>query len=116
MAVALRFIIFAIPGLILYLICILALIVEIEEKGFTNINPILSGFLALLGILSMLYGAGKWKQWRYIWIFISIPLSILLCEISNIEIFDPKLDIGLVVLLAASLTSCVVRRSYKKDV
>lgn len=116
LVVSLRFIFSAIPGLILFLVCILALIVEIGERGSTNIHPVLSGVIALLGILMMLYGAGLWKQWRYIWVFISIPLAILLYEISNIELIDEKLDIGLVSLLAASFTSGVVRKSYKEDV
>jgi len=112
--VALRFIFAAIPGLCLFLLFSVAFFIEIEKKGSANIHPLLSGAMVILGILMMLYGAGLWKQWRYVWVFASIPLSILVYELLNIEIIDEKLDIGLVALLAASFTNGVVRQLYKK--
>jgi hypothetical protein len=115
MAVSLRFIFLAIPGLITFLVFSLALFLEIDEKGFTKIHPALSSVIALLGILMMLYGAGLWKQWRYIWVFISIPLSIFLYEIINVEIIDSKADIGLVSGIVAAFTLGLVRISYKKS-
>lgn len=114
MVVALRFIFSAIPGLCLFLIFVFAFFIEIEKKGSANIHPLFSGSIVILGILMMLYGAGLWKQWRYVWVFVSIPLSILLYDFLNIEIIDEKLDIGLVALLAASFTNGVVRQLYKK--
>ena len=35
--------------------------------------------LAVLGALSMLYGVGEWGRWAYLGVFLSIPLSMLLC-------------------------------------
>src|SRR5262245_22946401 len=70
------FIFCAIPGLLLLLVFSTALFGHYYDPNFNAPNPVLSGGLAAVGAAMMLIGAGKWGKWRYILVFLSIPLSL----------------------------------------
>ena len=71
----LLFLLCAIPGLALFLVYTLYLAVHFYAPEGRVPGPLLSSALAIAGILLMLIGVGKWRQWLYILVFLSIPLS-----------------------------------------
>jgi hypothetical protein len=71
------FIITAIPGLALLLFGSLDLIANYFDQRAAHGNPLVSCFIAIIGMLLMLLGVGEWGKWRYLVVFLAIPLSLL---------------------------------------
>jgi hypothetical protein len=46
-----------------------------------SITPFLSLPLVFIGLFMMLYGAGEWRRWAYLWVFLSIPISLCLLHL-----------------------------------
>jgi hypothetical protein len=119
LVISLKFLFAAIPGLFLFLVFTGKFFVDISEPGSTFILQIWSSLAVVAGIIMMLYGTGLWGQWRYIFVFISIPLSFLLYgflySVSNFELFDVSTDIFLFLCVTVLLTYYAVRKSVKKQ-
>jgi hypothetical protein len=68
--IGIRFIVF---GLVGFYLCILSGIFALDKPvEFFLMLP-----LSALGLLMMLFGVGCWGQWRYLWVFGSMPICLL---------------------------------------
>jgi hypothetical protein len=78
--IAPRFILFGVFGFVVMFVAFIALL-----ERLTSIRPI-KGFLLPLGMivvsglgaLMMLLGVGEWGRWGYLFVFLSMPVSLLL--------------------------------------
>ena len=70
--IALRFIVFGVGGFWLLMFCWIARL----EPATHLMNPFLALPLGLIGALMMLFGAGEWGRWAYLWVFLSTPLVV----------------------------------------
>lgn len=50
-----------------------------------HVNPITAGVGIIVGLALMLVGVGKWRQWQYGLVFLSVPLSFF-----GYIVFDSK--------------------------
>ena len=111
----LRFIFCAIPGLFLFLVFSTALFGRFFDPIGNYPNPLIScGVVAASSVL-MLFGVDKWKQWRYLLVFLSIPASLFGYILVDKEASGDKLVPGIIVGILAFLTLYFVRRSYRKS-
>jgi hypothetical protein len=72
---AIRFVLLAVPGLLLFLFCCLALIAELSYSEIHVMHPLLAVFLAFAGALMILAGPGQRGHWAYLWVFLSLPIA-----------------------------------------
>jgi hypothetical protein len=78
--IALRFIVFGVFGFIVMLSSFVALVDRLtsiqHERGY--LIPL--GLIAVCGLgeVMMLFGVGEWGRWGYLFVFLSIPVSLLL--------------------------------------
>ncbi len=75
----LLFIVCAIPGLVLILVATLMLEAYFDPQTIhltNNWHPAVSISVLAAGLLLVLVGVGKWKQWRYLFVFLAIPVSM----------------------------------------
>ena len=107
------FVFCAISGLFLFLVFSTAIFGRFYDQNFNAPNPILSGVLAASGMLLMLIGVGRFKQWRYLFVFLSIPISLFGYILLDTHAAGGKLAPGIVVASIAFLTLYLVRRSYR---
>lgn len=77
--IALRFIVFGVGGFAAIWIGWLSLIIVIDPAPNDErlISPVLAIPLILVGAVMMLYGSGQWRRWQYLWVFLSMPATIL---------------------------------------
>lgn len=113
--VGVRFILFGVGGFLLMLLCglmLLTYVLEPENRPHV-LSPFLSLPLVLLGSLLMLLGSGGWGRWRYLWVFLSIPLSLSLLLVLPSS-WDTKDAAVLLPALAAAISYGFVRWSYQR--
>ena len=103
----------AIPGLFLFLVFSTALFGSFFDQNFKDPNPILSGVLAASGMLLMLIGVGRLRQWRYLLVFLSIPVSLFGYILLDPHAAGGKLAPGFATAFVAFFTLYLVRRSYR---
>ncbi|MGB7283270.1 MAG: hypothetical protein WBE13_13485 [Candidatus Acidiferrum sp.] len=72
---AIRLVVLAVPGFLIFMFCCLGLIIELSHGEPFVINPRLAPFLALVSALMILAGTGRWGRWAYLWVFLSIPVA-----------------------------------------
>jgi uncharacterized membrane protein len=72
---ALLFIFCAIPGLALSIYSLAQIISRFVDLHPKVPHPLISSATAILGLLMMLAGVGKWKKWRYLLVFLAFPVS-----------------------------------------
>jgi len=72
---AIRFFTLGVGGFFIFIVCSLALIVELSYGEPMVMNPFLGVPIAFVSGLMILAGTGKWKRWAYMWIFLSIPIA-----------------------------------------
>lgn len=77
---ALRFVLFGLGGLWLLTIFSFEFIAGVRRQPNTAsfISPLLALPIALVGALMMLFAVGGWGQWAYLWVILSIPITLLL--------------------------------------
>jgi peptidoglycan/LPS O-acetylase OafA/YrhL len=111
------FLLCAVPGLILLLYSSLALIfIFFDPSVGVYINPFLYAGGVIFGLILILIGVGKWGQWRYSLVFLSIPVSLLL--VFSLELWKVSVDelmVGSIVGIVAFFTLYLVKRSYHKS-
>jgi hypothetical protein len=71
---AIRFVVLAIPGFLIFVGCCLGLIIELSYGEPFTMDPPLAPLLGLAGGLMILGGTGQWGRWAYLWVFLSIPV------------------------------------------
>ena len=76
--IAIRFIILGVGGAIAVMISWLSLLFAFDPPGERLLSPLVAVMLGLVGALMMLYGGGQWGRWAYLWVFLSMPIAVLL--------------------------------------
>ena len=110
------------PGLALSIYSLAQLISRFVDLHPKVPHPLISSATAILGLLMMLAGVGKWKQWRYFLVFLAFPVSFF-----GYVLVEPKLIsggpetvpfevAGLIMFTGIStfLTYYAVRRYYRR--
>jgi hypothetical protein len=107
--VAIRFGIFGIGGAAVLLFFLMDF-AEAMAKNLTFVSPQLSLPLAIVGVIMMVFGAGAWGRWAYLWVFLSIPSGM------GLWVIFPHMGwrLGLFLVAAPLLGSySIVRRYYR---
>jgi len=76
--IAVRFVVFGMGGFLLMLACWVNFIERLTNKYEHSVWPLVLAPLTVMGAVLMLYGVGEWGRWIYLWVFLSLPLSMLL--------------------------------------
>ena len=76
--IAARFVLFGLLGFWVMLGFTVAFASRVSGHDPHLISPFLSLPLALVGAVMMLYGVGEWGRWAYLWVFLSMPISLWL--------------------------------------
>ena len=108
--VAVRFVLFGIGGFWAMLGFTIAFALRLMEHDQHMISPWLSLPLACVGALMMLYGVGEWGRWAYLWVFLSIPIS--LCLLLLIPGTGSSKELPVIVAAAAAFVSYGAVRAY----
>lgn len=116
LVVGIKFVFCAVPGLFVFLAFSFVLIDQLLDPQDKAPHPFVTAGLAALGLVLILFGLGRWSQWRYALVFVSLPVSVWLYSLLNITLVDPKLDAGLVAAIVGFLTYYIMKRSYGKAV
>ena len=111
--ISFRFVAFGVAGFLIMMYFLLAFFARIIEHDLSLVHPLLSFPLALIGALMMLFGAGEWGRWAWLWVFFSIPLSMLVCGFIG---FGGKEIFLVVAMVAAIITYLAVRYYYKREI
>ena len=108
-----RFVIFGLGGLWLLIFFSIEFIAGIHpQNAVTSTNPLLALPIALAGALMILFAVGSWGRWAYLWVILSIPITLLLTTI--VLPGDKGLAVGLAVAVNASATNAAVRAYYRR--
>jgi hypothetical protein len=115
--IAFRFVLFGVGGFALLWISMLAL-VDFSSPGERWMSPYFALPLSFVGALMMLFGAGEWGRWAYLFVFISTPfVMFLFFVIPWPKWVDNNLNKGSIVLifvLPFILTYIAARRYYRR--
>src|ERR1700722_14749811 len=111
--VALRFVLFGLGGLWLLIIFSVEFLAGVRPQVDTTIfiSPLLALPIALVGALMMLFAVGGWGQWAYLWVILSLPITVLL--VGTVLPGDKGLATGLAIAVTASASHAAVRASYR---
>jgi hypothetical protein len=72
---AIKFVVLAVPGFLIFVGCCLGLIIELSYGEPFTTDPALAPLLALVSALMILAGAGQWGRWAYLWVFLPTPFA-----------------------------------------
>jgi hypothetical protein len=88
---AIKFVVLAVPGFLIFMGCCLGLIIELSYGEPFTMDPALAPVLGLVSALMILAGTGQWGRWAYLWVFLSIPIVGLLWAMifKRDNFFDP---------------------------
>ncbi len=111
---ALRFVFLGLGGLWLLIIFSFEFMAGVHPQDVTgtSISPLLALPIALIGALLMLFAVGGWGQWAYLWVILSIPITLLL--ITTVLPGDKGLAVGLAFAVTASASNAAVRAYYRR--
>jgi hypothetical protein len=76
--IVVRFVLFGCLGLYVVFVFTVAFVAQVFYQDRDSITPFLSLPLAFVGLFMMLYGVGEWRRWAYLWVFLSMPISLCL--------------------------------------
>jgi hypothetical protein len=112
--IALRFVSFGLGGLWLLIIFSFEFIAGVHPQPatVTSISPLLALPIALAGALMILFAVGSWGRWAYLWVILSIPLTLLLT--TTVLPGDKGIAVGLALALTASASNAAVRAYYRR--
>lgn len=107
------FLFFAIPGFLLSLGAAIGFCSPIKEGEGGTATQLACALICIIGSFMMLLGTGKWGAWRYLYVFLSIPvmLCVLILIIPPGDKFAPAIIVGIVYYVILRL----VRNSYETD-
>ena len=74
--IAVRFVVFGVGGFLLIMVSWVDLESRLTTPPDNFMSPYLAAPLLLVGTLMMLFGAGEWGRWAYLWVFVSTPIAI----------------------------------------
>src|SRR6266487_2727125 len=77
--IAARFVLFGLIGFWVMLGFTVAFALRVFDHDQHTVSSFLSLPLAVVGAVMMLYGVGEWGRWAYLWVFLSIPISLCFC-------------------------------------
>lgn len=111
---ALIFVVAGMPGLLLLFVSSVSLFGAFYDPNAHQSTPVICGLsgLLVLSLLLLLIGVGKWKQWRYLLVFIAFPVA-LFSQILFLPSLDGKLLPALFAGIISYLVFYLVRCSYK---
>ena len=76
---AIIFVAFGIPGVIVFMVCLAVLMANICNHDISPGAPIWVNLaITLISSVALLLGIGKIKQWLYLLVFFSLPISLIL--------------------------------------
>ena len=108
--IALRFVAFGVFGFVVMFFAFVVLIDRVtsihHEKGYAV--PIGLIVVCGLGAVMMLFGVGEWGRWGYLFVFLSIPVSLLLLFLMP----HAGKDVGVIVPALASVGTYIAVRTY----
>jgi hypothetical protein len=118
----LGFILLAVPGLALVLFCWLGLIIELSYGEPLVFSPLLALPLAFVGSLMILAGVRQWRRWGYLWVFLSIPIIVLMWELVSPLLLSGPYDplkanpktLGIVVFVLPTIIGFAIVKLYYK--
>jgi hypothetical protein len=111
--IAFRFMLFGIGGFMVLLCSSVFLIAQMVRHNSQFISPFFLLPLLLVGAVMMLYGAGEWGRWAYLWVILSFPISLAV----SFSIPGASGDKGLPVVVSAVVATGVhaaVRAYYRR--
>jgi hypothetical protein len=73
-----RLVCFGLPGFLVWAYFTIGLFAALDSPKAVGIRWFVSFPLALVGLLMMLHGVGKWGQWGYSLVFLSFPASLVM--------------------------------------
>ena len=118
---AIRFVVLAVPGFLIFVGCCLGLIIELSYGEPSTMDPPLAPFIALVSGLMILGGTGQWGRWAYLWVFLSIPVAGLVWAMlfKRDGFYDPLATypklLGMVVFTLPMIGSyAIVNRYYSR--
>jgi hypothetical protein len=109
--IAMRFVVFGIGGFWLLMMFSLEFIERVLAHNRNFANPFLSLPLVIAGAAMMLFGAGEWGRWAYLWVFLSTPLAISVFLLLPPFYWGGK-EIGILVFALPLVVSYVIVRRY----
>jgi len=107
--IAVRFVLFGFIGFWVMLGFSVVFALRVFEHDQHTVSPFLSVPLSFIGALMMLYGVGEWRRWAYLWVFLSIPIS--LCLLALVPGTGGK-ELPVVVAAVAAFGSYGIVRAY----
>jgi hypothetical protein len=114
--IAVRFVLFGCIGFYVMLFCWFAFIARVFDHDQHIISPFLSLPLVFIGALMVLYGVGEWGRWAYLWVFLSIPISLFLLQLILSASGASPVILAAVAAVAAFTTNFGVRTYYARRV
>ena len=76
--IGVRFVLFGVGGFWLMILAWVQFLDNFTTPRLGSIWELVFLPVGFIGAVLMLYGVGEWGRWAYIWVFLSIPLSMLL--------------------------------------
>lgn len=107
------FVLVAIPGMMLLLFASLDLFANYYDKQVPHGNIAISCLLGILGLFLILIGVGEWGKWRYLAVFLTVPLSLLTYISLNLSFLDGKFAPVIFVGCVSFVVLHLVRLSYR---
>jgi hypothetical protein len=110
--IAIRFVLFGCSGFLALLygsVGVFMFMERIIHPDCPNpMSPFLPFPLLVSGAFLMLYGTGQWNRWAYLWVFVSIPISL------SISFFFPgdKATPAVIVGIVAFAVNSAVHKYY----
>jgi hypothetical protein len=107
---AFRFVAFGVFGFVVMMSAFLILLTDMSVLDHKRGYLIPLGLLAIsiLGAVMMLFGVGEWGRWGYLFVFLSIPVSLLLLFLFP----HAGKDVGVLVPALASIGTYIAVRAY----
>lgn len=115
--IAARFVLFGVVGLLVMTLSLFVFVIQLFEGVHHIPSFVLSLPLSVVGGLMILYGVGEWGRWAYIWVFLSIPISLGLVALlaSRVSAVNHNAGLPLIfVAVVAFLTYGEVRAYYNR--
>ena len=118
--IAVRFLIFGVGGFVVVCMSWLSLLFMFDADRL--LSPYVGVPLGIIGALFMLFGSGKWGRWLYLWVFLSMPITVLILSVithnsPNSQFLDSLWAKPLTLIWFSApmpLSYALVRRHYRR--
>jgi hypothetical protein len=108
--ITVRFIVFGVFGFVVMIFAFVTLVEQLTSVHHANgyLTPL--GLIAVsgLGAVMMLFGVGEWGRWGYLFVFLSLPVSLFLLFLLP----HAGKDAGAIVPTLASVGTYIAVRAY----